>query len=113
MRAELLHVERELNLMSRGKLATMRLGRQILLESALAACIAGGCGLLGSVIPLMLGMAMPGAPFLSVCVTIAILGALGVVLAKTLFGSPFAWAAALMLGGAALAWIGVILNIAA
>lgn len=113
LRAELLHVEKELNLMSRGKLATTRLGRQILSESALAACIAGGCGLLGSVIPLMLGMAIPGAPLLSVCVTISILGILGVVLAKALLGSPFSWALALMLGGASLAWIGTILNIAA
>jgi predicted membrane protein (TIGR00267 family) len=114
LRAELLHVERELNLMSRGKLATTRLGRQILSESALAACIAGGCGLVGgSVIPLMLGMAIPGAPLLSVCVTIGILGVLGLVLAKTFFGSPLKWALALMVGGALLAWIGAMLNIAA
>jgi predicted membrane protein (TIGR00267 family) len=113
LRAELLHVERELNLMSRGKLATTRLGRQILSESALAACIAGGCGLLGSVIPLMLGIVIPGASLLSVCVTIGILGVLGMVLAWTFFGSPLKWALALMFGGAFLAWIGAMLNIAA
>jgi hypothetical protein len=65
------------------------------------------------VIPLMLGMAIPGTPILSVCVTIAILGILGVVLAETFFGSPLNWAVALMLGGASLAWIGAVLDIAA
>ncbi len=112
LRAELVHAERELNLLSHGKLATTRLGRQIVRESAVAASLAAACGTIGSIVPLLLSLNLPGPPLVSIALTISILGLLGVFLARTVFGSPISWALSLMLGGAMLAWMGSVLNIA-
>lgn len=112
LRTELTHAERELNLLSHGKLATTRLGRQIIRESAVAACLAAFCGTIGSLVPLLLSIVLPRIPLLSVLVTLSILGLLGAALARTFFGSSVAWALSLMTGGALLAWIGALLDIA-
>ena len=112
LRTELAHAERELNLLSHGRLATTRLGEQIIRESAVAACLAAACGMLGSAVPLALSVLLQDIPFLGLIVTISILGLLGAFLAKTFFGSSLAWALSLMLGGCLLAWIGAELSIA-
>jgi len=111
LRAELIHAERELNLTSRGRLATTRLGRKVLQESIVASIIAACCGLIGSAIPLILNMAIPGPPLLGIGSTIILLGILGVALARSFFGSSCVWALALMAGGIALSIIGVKLRV--
>ncbi len=111
LRAELIHAERELNLLSHGRLATTRLGQQVLRESFAAAMIASFCGLIGSAIPLLLSLALPGSPMIGIGVTITLLGVLGAALARSFFGSPAIWALALMIGGVALSFIGVKLNV--
>jgi VIT1/CCC1 family predicted Fe2+/Mn2+ transporter len=112
LRAELVHAERELNLLSHGKLATTQLGRQVFSEAIVAALIASLCGLVGSIFPLLLSVVLPGSPVSSLFLTILFLGGLGALLAKSFFGSPLLWAMTMMGGGIALAFIGVKLNIA-
>jgi len=111
LRAELVRAERELNLLSHGKLATTRLGQQVLSESFVAACIASFCGLMGSAVPLLFGLFLPGSPMLGVAVTVGLLGILGAALARSFFGSPYLWALILMGGGLLLTAIGAKLNL--
>ena len=110
-RTELVRAERELNLLSHGRLATTRLGRQALRESLSAAFLAAVCGVLGSSIPLLLGLLLPGPPLLGLAITIVLLGILGASLARSFFGSTLIWALGLMVGGLLLTFIGVKLNI--
>jgi predicted membrane protein (TIGR00267 family) len=110
-RAELVRSERELNLLSHGRLATTRLGRQVLLESLNGAIVASLCSFLGAVIPLLFGLMLPAFPLLGLGLTILLLGGLGALLAWSTFGFPVIWAIGMMAGGVLLATIGVQLNI--
>jgi predicted membrane protein (TIGR00267 family) len=110
-RTELVHAERELNLLSHGRLATTRLGQQVLKESLAAACIASLCGLAGSAIPLLLGLMLPGPPVIGLALSVGLLGILGALLARSFFGSPLAWSLALMAGGIILTFVGMKLNV--
>jgi VIT1/CCC1 family predicted Fe2+/Mn2+ transporter len=111
LRSELVHAARELNILSRGHLATTQLGRQIFREALLNAAVASVCGIVGSTIPLALSLVVPAVPFLGIALTIALLGALGCWLAISVFGSPALWASGLMLGGAIVTVIGLKLNV--
>jgi len=108
-RTDLVHAERELNLLKHGKLATTRLGQQVLLESFVGATIASLCGLIGAFVPLFLSMVFP--PLLGLVTTFLLLGGLGVVLARTFYGSPLLWGTTIMAGGALLTYVGVRLDI--
>jgi predicted membrane protein (TIGR00267 family) len=111
LRNELVHAERELNLLSRGRLATTQLGHQVLRKSLIGALVASICGFAGATIPLLLTLTLPGPPVLGLIVTIGLLAVLGAILARSFYGSPWAWAIALMAGGALLTYIGAKLNI--
>lgn len=111
LRADLVRAERELNLLSHGHLATTRLGQQVFREALLGSSIAALCGLVGSTIPLVLCLMLPEPPLAGVALTIALLGLLGAVLARSFYGSPRIWAIGLMIGGIVLTFIGVKLNV--
>lgn len=111
LRSELVRSARELNLLSHGRLVTTRLGKQILWESLSGAALASVCGVIGSAIPLAIGLSVPELPFLGIVLAIALLGILGWVLALGVFGSPALWAISLMLGGVAVTVIGMKLDI--
>lgn len=111
LRTELVRSERELNLMAHGKLATTRLGRQVLYESLWGAVLAATCCFLGAVMPLLLSLMFPAMPLIGLALTILLLGLLGALLARSTFGSPILWAIAMMAGGIALTFIGVKLDI--
>lgn len=111
LRAELVHSARELNLTSRGHLAATKLGRQIAFESFIGAVIAAVCGLFGASVPLVLRAALPAPPAVSLGLTIALLGILGISLARGVSGSPWLWALSLMLGGIAITALGIKLDI--
>lgn len=111
LRSELLRSARQLNLLSHGRLATTKLGRQILLEAILAACVASVCGVVGSAVPIVLALLLPQIPIVGIVLTVALLGVLGWALALSVSGSPFFWAAGLMLGGIAVTVIGAKLSI--
>lgn len=108
-RTDLAHAERELNLLKHGKLATTRLGQQVLLGSFIGATIASLCGLIGAFVPLFLGMVLPPLP--GIAITLLLLGGLGVGLARTFYGSPLLWGATIMAGGALLTYVGIHLDI--
>jgi predicted membrane protein (TIGR00267 family) len=111
LRAELVHAERELSLARHGRFATTRLGQQVLWESALGAVTAACCSLIGSIIPLLLALLLPGLPLLAIGLTVALLGVLGALLAWSIFGQPLIWAVAMMAGGIVFALIGATLNV--
>jgi predicted membrane protein (TIGR00267 family) len=111
LRAELFEAERQLNLTSHGQMAASRLGRVVLLESGTAAligCIAGFCG---SLLPLVVGVMVPSAPWLSIVVALTVLAVLGVSLARAASGQPIQWAFALIVGGGILAYLGTYLRL--
>jgi hypothetical protein len=111
LRSELVRSARELNLLSHGHLATTQLGKQILREALWGAVVASVCGVIGSAIPLTIGMVVPELPFLGLALTVALLGILGWLLALGVFGSPALWATSMMLGGIIVTVIGVKLDI--
>lgn len=112
MRAEIARAERELNLLAHGKLATSALGRRAVQESFAGALVAAICGLFGAMIPLLLCHVLPDPRWMGLAITVALLGALGAVLARSFHGTMIVWAVALMTGGVLLTWIGLQLDIA-
>lgn len=111
LRSELVRSARQLNLLSHGRLATTKLGRQILFEAMRAAIVASVCGVAGSAIPLVMALLFPQMPILGLVLTLGLLGLLGWILALSVLGSPFLWAAGLILGGIVVTVIGVNLSI--
>lgn len=111
LRLELVRHERELNLSAHGRLAATRLGRSVLIEATFKACLAATFSLAGAGFPLALCALLPSPPWLGLGLTIASLGILGALLAKTFYGSPWLWGTALLLGGIALTIVGVHLSI--
>jgi predicted membrane protein (TIGR00267 family) len=111
-RSELAHAEKELSLLSHGQLARGALGRRALRDAFAAALLAAGCGLAGAMVPLLLCFLVPAPRWLGVALTIALLGILGAVLARSFHGDAKSWALALILGGVALTWLGLQLQIA-
>ena len=111
-RSELVHAEKELSLLSHGQLARGALGRRALKDAFAAAGLAAFCGLAGAMVPLLLCLLVPTPRWLGVTLTIALLGILGAVLARSFHGNAKAWALALTLGGVALTWLGLQLQIA-
>lgn len=110
-RAELARAERQLNLTSHGKLATSRLGRRALLEALSGALIAAACGLIGATLSLLLCFWLSDPRWLGLAAVLVLLGLLGALLARSFHGSALFWAAALVIGGAALTYVGVLIDI--
>lgn len=111
-RGELVEAERQLNLTSHGQLATSRLGRAAMREAAIQAAIASGCTFLGALLPLMVSALIPQPRWLGAAVALVALCLLGYFLARTVYGHPLRWMVGLVLGGVALALLGIWLDIA-
>jgi VIT1/CCC1 family predicted Fe2+/Mn2+ transporter len=111
LRTELVRAERELNLLSHGKFAASRLGRQVLRESVRGAVVASCCALIGSTLPLAVGLLVPQVPVFGLILSVVLLGVLGWVLGTSVFGSPVVWAVALVVGGIVVTLIGAQLDI--
>jgi predicted membrane protein (TIGR00267 family) len=111
LRSELVHAERQLNLLSPGRFAATRLGRTILRESFVGAMIASICTFIGALIPILASM-IPAAPsWLGAVIAIAALGLLGLFLGRAVYGNPTRWALGLAVAGVIVAYIGMKLNI--
>jgi VIT1/CCC1 family predicted Fe2+/Mn2+ transporter len=110
-RGELVRAERQLSLTAHGRLAATRLGRAALYDAASGAALAIICNFLGALVPLLIGVALPSVSWLAAVVAIAILGALGIGIARAIYWNPLRWAMVLMLAGALLTLIGVQLHI--
>ena len=87
------------------------LGRQVRREALAGAMVAAACSLFGAGLPLLLSALLPGLPFVSVSLTVLLLGILGVLLALSISGSPLIWASALMSGGVVMTFVGVKLRL--
>jgi predicted membrane protein (TIGR00267 family) len=111
LRAELIRAARELNLLSHGRLATTQLGRQVFQEAAVGALIASVCGVIGSVIPLLVALLVPSEPRVGLACAIGLLGLFGVLLARQVMGSPYWWSGGLIAGGLLVMAIGIKLNV--
>ncbi|MFE2373841.1 hypothetical protein [Streptomyces sp. NPDC059398] len=111
-RGQLVRASRELNLTSRGHLATTRLGHLALLRSLRAMAVACAASFVGAVLPLLAGAALPHLSWGVVVLAVGALAGLGAVLGRVLAGRPEWWALSMGIGGLAVTWIGVSLHIA-
>lgn len=111
LRSELMEAERQLNLASRGYLATTRLGHWVLWESVGRGLIGGWFSFMGTMCPLSLGALAPEQAWLSVAACLSALAVLGFFLARLLRGHALGWMAALTVGGAFLTVLGIWLRI--
>jgi predicted membrane protein (TIGR00267 family) len=112
LRTEIDRAEKQLNLLRRGTLAAGELGRRAVANAFAGSLLAAACGLLGSMVPLLLCFALPTPRWLGLAITIGLLGLLGAAMARSFRGPIGFWAVVLMLGGVVLAWIGWQLDIA-
>ncbi|WP_044370447.1 hypothetical protein [Streptomyces noursei] len=111
LRGQLVRAGHQLNLTSRGRLATTRLGRSALRQALLAASAAGISSFVGATIPLTAGAVLPGPSWLAIALAIALLAVLGLGLAAVVAGSAMRWACILAVGGVIIAAIGQELHI--
>lgn len=111
LRGRLVRAERELNLVRRGRLATTQLGRAVLLEAISDAVISGTFSFAGALLPLVLAVALPANPLISIVIPIALLGMMGFVLGKAVSGSSVLWAICLLFGGGVIAILGYALRL--
>jgi VIT1/CCC1 family predicted Fe2+/Mn2+ transporter len=111
LRAELIRAERELNLLSHGRLATSQLGRRALQSAAGGALLAASCGVLGAMMPLLLCAYLPGPRWVGFAAILSLLGALGALLAKSFHGSVPFWTCSIAIAGALLTFVGFQINI--
>jgi predicted membrane protein (TIGR00267 family) len=111
LRGELVHAERQLNLLSHGHLASTRLGRAVLREAIAGALIAGSCSFGGALLPLGVGALLPQMPECAIAVALGTLALLGGILGRVAYGNPFGWSISLLLGGLLLAYVGFRLEI--
>lgn len=111
LRLELVRHERELNFTEHGRLAATNLGRRVFLKSLRKAMLASAFSLAGALFPLILCTLLPSPAWLGLAITVLALGVLGALLAKTFYGSPLLWGICLFVGGIALAFVGMKLDL--
>jgi VIT1/CCC1 family predicted Fe2+/Mn2+ transporter len=110
-RGMLVHAGRQLSLTHHGRLAATRLGRAVFYESVSGTALSIVCNFFGALVPLLIGALLPGLSWLAPVIAIAILGGLGVGIARSIYGNPFRWAIVLMLAGVLLTLAGTQLRI--
>lgn len=111
LRRQLVEAERQLNLTSHGRLATTRLGHEVLQEAALGAVGGGACSFLGAMYPLLIGAILPQAVWVAIGAALGGLGVLGVCLARSFHGNALGWTLALVAGGVCFTFIGLQLRV--
>ena len=111
LRGELIHAERQLNLMSHGHLASTRLGRSVQIEALVSATVSSIASFLGALIPLLTGALLPTFRCGPVVASLGSLGFLGFALARVVHGSYWLWCGGLVAGGVVLSVVGIQLHI--
>jgi predicted membrane protein (TIGR00267 family) len=111
LRSELVNAEKQLNLTSHGRLATSKLGRDVLREAILSSSISSVSSFVGAMIPLAVAALLPAHGWAGLAAAFVALALLGLGLAKVSRGNPLYWSAALVIGGVALSILGVRLRI--
>ncbi|WP_327049104.1 hypothetical protein OG320_15170 [Microbispora sp. NBC_01189] len=103
---------KQLNLTSRGRLATTRLGQAVIREALSSITVAGAASFLGALLPVAVGVVLPGPSWVPLAISVAILGAPGAGIGAAVGGAPARWSCALAIGGACVAAVGLPLDIA-
>ncbi|MGQ4511534.1 hypothetical protein [Streptomyces sp. DW26H14] len=111
-RGQLVRASRELNLTTRGQLATTRLGRLALHRSLGAMAVACAASFIGALVPLLAGAVLPSVSWCVVVLAIAALAGLGAALGRVVGGRMAVWAVTMGAGGVVVTAIGVWLHIA-
>lgn len=111
LRSELIEAERQLNLTEHGRLAASRLGRTVFIEAAIGALVASASTFAGALLPLVIAALVPQPPWVSIGSALAVLALFGHLLARTVYGRSPRWMVALVAGGAALAYLGMKMDI--
>jgi predicted membrane protein (TIGR00267 family) len=112
LRAELVRAERELNILTRGHLATTRLHRAVIQESAVVSAAGGICSFVGAMFPLSIGAVFPQSAWVAIMASIGGLAVFGVCLARSVHGNALVWAGMLIFSGVSLTVVGWLLKIA-
>jgi hypothetical protein len=112
LRTDLIGYEKQLNFLSHGKLAASNLGKDALFQSFMAAGIAAIWTILGAAFALAICVWLPHPRWVGPFIDILLLGALGVLLARSLHAASWKWAISLMAGGLLLAAAGIELHVA-
>jgi predicted membrane protein (TIGR00267 family) len=111
LRRELIRAERQLNLLSHGRLASSKLGAAVLREGLLASAISSFAAFCGALVPLVAAALFPKYRGGSIVVALVALALLGTLLARVLHGGAIRWSVGLVLGGVVLSTIGALLKI--
>jgi predicted membrane protein (TIGR00267 family) len=111
LRSELVHAERQLNLLSHGRFATTQLGKAVLRESMVSAVINSVCTFIGALIRLSASMIPHGPTWLGAAVGIGALALLGFFLGRATYSNPVRWVVALTAAGVLVAYIGMKLKV--
>lgn len=106
-RLELRHAERQLLFTRSGRLASSSLGRAVFRDALVESGFASVASFLGAVTPLIIGVALPQASWVSLAVSVVALGGLGAVLAINVDGRPWLWTWGLICTGAIVTLIGI------
>jgi predicted membrane protein (TIGR00267 family) len=110
-RSRLVRASRELNLTEPGRLASTRLGKDVVRESVWATTVAAVFSFVGALLPLLVGALLPGSTWVVLVLAVVALGALGWTLGKVALGSPIRWAGLMLAGGVVVTVIGTQLQI--
>lgn len=111
LRRELVHAQRQLNILTRGRLASTRLGHSVLKEALVAAVVSSLASFGGALIPLLGGALLPWFRWGSATTSMAALGVLGIGLAHDVHGRYWLWCSALVAGGLIVTVVGIELHI--
>jgi predicted membrane protein (TIGR00267 family) len=111
LRQELITVEKQLNITSRGKLATTNLGKKVFKDSMISTSVTIIFGFIGALIPLLADALFPKAAWVAIIISLAALGILGIRIASSIYANKLAWALSLMTCGIILSIVGIELHI--
>jgi predicted membrane protein (TIGR00267 family) len=111
LRGDLVHAERQLNLTSHGRLAATHLGKAVLREAIIGAVFSSCTSFLGALLPLIIAVLLPSVSWLAIVAAVVALGALGVIVARSIYANPILWAIALITSGIFLTIMGIELHV--
>ncbi len=111
VRGTLVREARQLSLPVRGALVRTQLGRVALHGSVARTGLSCASNLAGALLPLVPALLWPDYSWLSILVAVAVLAALGFLLARAVSGRWASWSGGLSLAGLTIAIIGAKLHI--
>jgi predicted membrane protein (TIGR00267 family) len=111
LREELVDAERQLNLNSRGRFASGRLGAAVLREGLASSMVSSFASFCGALVPLLAGALFSHHRWASILAAEVALALLGGGLARAVHGGWVRWSAGLIFGGLILSAIGAYLKL--